>query len=225
MTKNRGTEVAFMSITCEHYAPSNERHATKLCTRFLIVLWSAPGELAYNQTMKQVRLLGFMLGSLVCMSSVGGSVRTHLPQAQKAETGLSISGDIPASILLKAKDLDAMPQVSAPVVQEDGSTSTYSGVLLRAILEKVGAPIGKLLRGKSMASYVLARARDGYEVMFTLPELDASFGNERVLLVYKQDGKPLFGYEGPFRILCPDDKAGARSIRMLASLEIVRLRK
>jgi len=127
--------------------------------------------------------------------------------------------------LLKAKDLDAMPQVSAPVVQEDGSTSTYSGVLLRAILEKVGAPIGKLLRGKSMASYVLARARDGYEVMFTLPELDASFGNERVLLVYKQDGKPLFGYEGPFRILCPDDKAGARSIRMLASLEIVRLRK
>jgi len=146
-------------------------------------------------------------------------------QSQKTPAVLAITGDIPSPVSLQPEDLDKMPQETAAVVQEDETTSNYTGVLLRTVLEKAGAPGGKTLRGKSMASYVLAKARDDYEVVFSLTELDPTFGNERVLLVYKQDGKPLFGYEGPFKILCPNDKAGARSIRMLASLEVVRLRK
>jgi hypothetical protein len=37
--------------------------------------------------------------------------------------------------------------------------------------------------------------------------------------------KPLFDYQGPFRIVAPHDKRGARSIRMLQRLEVVRLVK
>jgi len=98
-------------------------------------------------------------------------------------------------------------------------------LLAYAALSICGAPMGHTLRGKSLASYVLAKARDGYQVVFTLGELDASFGNERVLVAFKREGKPLFEYQGPFRIICPNDKAGARSIRMLESLEVVKLRK
>ena len=58
----------------------------------------------------------------------------------------------------------------------------YSGVLLRTVLAKAGVPMGKGLRGKVMASYVLAKARGGYEVVFTLAELDPLFGNERVVV-------------------------------------------
>ena len=39
------------------------------------------------------------------------------------------------------------------------------------------------------------------------------------------DGKPLFEYQGPFRIVAPHDNRGARSIRMLQRLELVRLVK
>ena len=53
--------------------------------------------------------------------------------------------------------------------------------------------------------------------------MDAAFGNEQILVADKRDGKPLFGYQGPFRLVCPNDKAGARSVRMLETLEFVRL--
>ena len=46
-----------------------------------------------------------------------------------------------------------------------------------------------------------------------------------ILVADKRDGKPLFGYQGPFRLVCPNDKAGARSVRMLETLEFVRLQK
>jgi hypothetical protein len=147
------------------------------------------------------------------------------PQDQIPSDALKLTGDIPVPVSFKAADLDAMPQETATVNEEDGTATKYSGVLVRSILEKVGAPAGKSLRGKGMASYVLAKARDGYQVAFTPAELDPSFGNERVIVAYKREGKPLFGYQGPFRMICPNDKAGARSIRMLDSIEVVRLRK
>jgi hypothetical protein len=85
--------------------------------------------------------------------------------------------------------------------------------------------LGKELRGKALASYVIAKAHDGYQVVFSLGELDTAFGNASILVADRRDGKPLFGYQGPFRIVCPNDKAGARSVRMLETLEVVRLQK
>ena len=46
-----------------------------------------------------------------------------------------------------------------------------------------------------------------------------------MLLADRRDGKPLFGFQRPFRILCPNDKAGARSLRMLSTVQFVKLRK
>jgi hypothetical protein len=128
-------------------------------------------------------------------------------------------------VTLHREDFDKLNQQTVTAQEEDGASVRYTGVLLRDLLEKAGAPMGKALRGKALASYVLAKAKDGYQVIFTLAELDESFGNEQVLVVDKREGKALFQYQGPFRILCPNDKAGARSLRMLESLEIVRLRK
>ena len=92
-------------------------------------------------------------------------------------------------------------------------------------LQKAGAPFGKQLRGKVLSTYVLAKAMDGYQVIFTLGELDPDFGNESILLADKRDGKPLPDKQGPFRLVCPNDHEGARSVRMLETLEVVRLVK
>ena len=118
-----------------------------------------------------------------------------------------------------------MPREKATIPDQDGTEIEYEGVPLREILKKAGVPLGGQLRGKALASYVLAKAKDGYQVVFTLGEIDPAFGNEQIIVADKRDGKPLFEYQGPFRLVCPNDKAGARSVRMLETLEFVRLQK
>jgi DMSO/TMAO reductase YedYZ molybdopterin-dependent catalytic subunit len=145
-------------------------------------------------------------------------------QATAAAT-LTVSGDIPARLVLQAEDLAKMPRQTVSVPDQDGTKIEYEGVPLREILKRAGAPVEKELRGKALASYILAKASDGYQVVFTLAEVAPEFANEPILVADKRDGKPLFGYQGPFRLVCPNDKAGARSVRMLETLEIVRLQK
>jgi DMSO/TMAO reductase YedYZ molybdopterin-dependent catalytic subunit len=153
-----------------------------------------------------------------------GLAQTPQP-ATPAPPTLTITGDIPTPQTLKAEDLANMPREKGTVTEQDGTTVEYEGVLLREILKRAGAPLGNQLRGKALASYILAKAHDGYEVVFTLGEIDAAFANEQILIADKRDGKPLFGYQGPFRLTIPADKAGARSVRMLETIEVVRLLK
>src|ERR1700728_3500991 len=121
---------------------------------------------------------------------------------------LTVTGDIPAPLTLKAEDLAAMPREKASVPDQDGTEIEYEGVPLREILKRAGAPLGGQLRGKALASYVLAKAHDGYQVVFTLGEIDAQFGNQQIIVADKRDGKSLFGYQGPYRLVCSHDKAG-----------------
>ncbi len=146
-------------------------------------------------------------------------------QPPTAPATLTVGGDLPSQLVLKAEDLLKMPREKVAIPDADGTKVEYEGVPLREILKRAGAPMEKELRGKALASYVLAKAHDGYQVVFTLAEVAPEFANEPILVADKRDGKPLFGYQGPFRLVCPNDKAGARSVRMLETLELVRLRK
>jgi DMSO/TMAO reductase YedYZ molybdopterin-dependent catalytic subunit len=137
---------------------------------------------------------------------------------------LTVRGGTPAAVTLSAGDLASMPRETVSLAEQNGAKASYEGVPLREILQRAGAPLGKELRGKALAGYVLAKAADGYEVVFSLGELDQAFGNLSILVADKRDGKPLTGKQGPLRLVCPNDKAGARSVRMLESVELVRLR-
>jgi DMSO/TMAO reductase YedYZ molybdopterin-dependent catalytic subunit len=138
---------------------------------------------------------------------------------------LTIKGDIPAPLTLTADDIAKMPHETVAIPDQDGTKINYEGVPLREILKRAGAPLGSDLRGKALTTYILAKAHDGYQVVFTIGEIAQEFGNASILVADKRDGKPLFGYQGPLRLVCPNDKAGARSVRMLETLEVVRLQK
>lgn len=137
---------------------------------------------------------------------------------------LKVTGDVPNPLTLSADDLLKMPRDSALIPEQDGTKVTYEGVQLREILAKAGYGSGKDLRGKALAAYIVAKAKDGYQVVFTPGEVAPEFGNESVLVADKRDGKALFQYQGPFRLVCPGDKAGARSVRMLEEIEVVKLK-
>jgi hypothetical protein len=142
-----------------------------------------------------------------------------------AVTTLTIGGDVTTPLSLKAEDLAKMPRQTIVLPEADGSKTTYEGVALVEILKRAGAPVGKSLRGNALATYVLAKAHDGYQVVYSLAEIDPELTEGRFIVADKRDGKPLFGYQGPFRIVAGSDKAAARSVRMLEEIDVVRLRK
>src|SRR5262249_39712202 len=121
-------------------------------------------------------------------------------------------------------DLKAMPRTRVEV-KEEGHTRAYEGILVAEVLKRAGVALGKELRGKDLASYVLASARDGYQVVFSLAELDPAFMANDILVADTVDGKPLLDNQGPLRIVAPNESRGARSVRMLERIEVVRLRK
>jgi DMSO/TMAO reductase YedYZ molybdopterin-dependent catalytic subunit len=145
---------------------------------------------------------------------------------QDADAKLTIAGDVTTPLSLSKTDLVKMPRTSVSVKAEGSDEqTTYEGVLLYDILKQAGAPLGKQLMGKALASYVLAEAKDGYQVVYALPEFDPSFTDNKIIVADTIDGKPLFQYQGPFRLVVPNEKKGARSIRMLEKITVVRLRK
>ena len=173
-----------------------------------------------------MRYRRFTHGSLVFSACFAlYAITPHASCQDAASADLTIRGDIASVTVLKPADLAALPHETVAVADQDGTKVNYDGVPLREILKRAGVPLGKELRGKALASYVIAKAHDGYQVVFSLGELDTAFGNASILVADRRDGNPLFGYQGPFRIVCPNDKAGARSVRMLETLEVVRLQK
>jgi hypothetical protein len=77
--------------------------------------------------------------------------------------------------------------------------------------DRRGNAHGSELRGKALAGYVLAEAQDGYEVVFSLTELDPAFIDNQILLADTANGKPLFGGQGRFRLVVPKSWSGLKT--------------
>src|ERR1700721_1362560 len=67
-------------------------------------------------------------------------------------------------LILKVSDLKAMPRTTVAVHNEHSKADeTYSGVRLADVLTKIGAPLGKDLRGPALSAYLIASGTDGYD--------------------------------------------------------------
>ena len=142
----------------------------------------------------------------------------------QSDSKITIAGDIPQPLTLTKDDLAKMPRTKL-TWDDRGTEHTCAGVSLYDVLKRAGAPLDHELSGKALASYVLAEGRDGYQVVYTLTELDPAFTDNKVLLADTIDDKPLGAKQGPLRLIAPQDKKPARSVRMLDRLTVVRLRK
>lgn len=161
-----------------------------------------------------------VLRALVCL----GLLLVPVRQQPAAEATLQVTGSVASPLSLTARDLKAMPRTSV-TLKQDGRDVKYEGVLVGAILARAGATLGRDMTGAAVASYVVASASDGYRAVFSLAELDPEFTGSDIIVADTVDGKPLFDYQGPFRIVAPRDTRGARGVRMLQKLEVVRLPK
>jgi hypothetical protein len=137
---------------------------------------------------------------------------------------LAVNGDVATTLSLTPADLKTLPRTRV-TVKDDDRTLTYEGVLVGEILKRAGVPLGAELRGGAMATYVVASATDGYQVVFSIGELDPAFTSNDIIIADTTDGGPLLTNQGPMRIVAPKDLRASRSIRMLTRLEVVRLGK
>jgi Oxidoreductase molybdopterin binding domain len=153
-----------------------------------------------------------------------GILGSGLLAAQESQPYIQVTGAVKQPLTLNAGDLAKNAAIHGTMTN-NGMETIYEGVWLHAVLKKAGVPQGSELRGKALAGYVLAEAQDGYQLAFSLGELDPAFIDNEILQADTANGKPMFGAQGRLRSVVLKDKPAARSVRMLAKLDVVQLRE
>jgi len=133
---------------------------------------------------------------------------------------LTVSGEVEHPLKLTASDLGALPRLTVRAKEHSGQEAAFEGVALIEILRMSGVKFGEAVRGKALSTYLVVRASDNYQVVFTPPEVDPAFTDRTTLLADKKNGAPLSAAEGPLRIVVPDEKRQARWVRNVISISV-----
>ena len=150
------------------------------------------------------RLFGISLLSLFFIAALTVAHAQDPSQVAAAHSPaqLTLSGDVQKPLSLSLSDLSGLPRTTIRVKNEHADRDEiYEGTSLATLLKQAGASQGMQLRGKAMATYVLAEGADGYRVIFSLAELDSDFQNSEVIVADALDGKPLDDKLGPLRLV------------------------
>ena len=176
------------------------------------------------------RLMRRMLGALclawiACGVALGAGPATGLVSEQ-----VVVAGAVKTPLTLKVDDLKAFPaeQIGSVTVTRRADdkevASTVRGVRLTAVLDRAGLVASGPNDWKH--TVVLATATDGYQVVFSWPELFNSEAGSAVLVVFERDGQALADREGRIAMVSGRDlKSGPRSVRWLARLDVRTLKE
>ena len=139
----------------------------------------------------------------------------------QAQPTLTLQGVGGKALALSSVDLAKLPQKTIKTT-DHGTAATFEGVLLSDVLHKVGLPTGEEFHSTAASYYMLVEARDGYRAVFAWAELDPTFMDKDVYVVTKRDGHLLGETDGPFQLVAPGEKRGARWVRQVTALRILR---
>jgi len=160
------------------------------------------------------------ISSIILFLFLTISTSSFLNAQEKTTETVKISGEVTKPLSIGIADLQKMPRINVNRKDRDNKEHQYSGVLLSALLQNSGATIGKELRGENLTKYVIVQASDGYQVIFSLAELDADFADKKIILADTIDNLPLAPADGPFRIIVQNDKRPARCIKQVNSIRV-----
>ncbi len=169
----------------------------------------------YNHLQDLMVRLAILLGILCPV------LYSQTPASAKSEA-IEISGAVEATVRMNAAQLAGLPQKTVTLKQKDGQTVSFQGAPLGAVLQAAGVLMGDGLRGNRLTGFVLVEGADGYRAVFSLPETDAAFTDDPVLIAIKRDGKTLPNGEGPFRVIVPKEKKQSRWIRQVVAIRVLR---
>lgn len=138
---------------------------------------------------------------------------------------LVVSGALKTGLTLSVADLKATPAAQIETVSvtrragDKEVPSLLRGVRLSTLLER--AALVETDHNTWKHTVVLATATDGYQVVFSWPELFNTEVGAGVLVVFERDGQPLAEREGQIALVSVRDaRAGPRSVKWLTRVEV-----
>lgn len=138
------------------------------------------------------------------------------PAPARAQTLLTVDGDVAAPLTLDAAALAALPRETVEIADKDGRRQRYEGIDAALALKKAGAPIREDMKSTDAARFVHAQGRDGYVAVFATGEFDKG----RFLIVDRIDGEPLFTRSGPLQLVAASDDRRTRWVKQLFLLQV-----
>lgn len=138
-----------------------------------------------------------------------------------AAAGIIVEGVSGKPLKFTAENIAAHPKGRA-TIEAHGKKLDCTGIWLTDLLATASVPSRSRLRGPALDGTVVAVARDGYRVTFSLGELDRDLGNAKVLIADRCNGATL-GKDAPYRLVVGGDSRPTRSVRMLERLMVTGL--
>ncbi len=114
-----------------------------------------------------------------------------------------------------------LPVTTTTAKDKDGTSHTYAGVTVRALLEAQGAPFGEKLRGAALANVVVVEAADGYKASFGAADVDADLSGDVVIVARSRDGQALDASRGPLQLIVTGDKRPTRHVRQVVRIRML----
>src|SRR5258708_39520045 len=151
--------------------------------------------------------------AIILCSALSASAQKVTPPQAASEIMLTVGGEVANPLKLTRADLDKFARQSVRAKDHDGKEYKYEGVAIIDILQKAGLKFGDALRGKALATYLLAEAVDGYQAVYALPEFDPPTTDRLILLADRRDGGALPAAAALLQIIVPGDKTHARWVR------------
>jgi hypothetical protein len=173
-------------------------------------------------SLHRVRPRGVELGLMTLLISAAIFPESFVAADDKPlDAVVVLQGTTGEPIRLTETDLKKLPRIEVEAVDHGGAKARYSGVPLRALLDRLGVPQGEKVRGKWIGSFVAVDALDDYRAVFGLAELDPAFNDRTIILADLRNGQPLDKKHGPFQIVAPGEKRQARWVRMVREIRVI----
>jgi hypothetical protein len=164
-----------------------------------------------------------MKKSLFILILFVGSAVSALGQVQpaKSQAGLTVVNEEGKSFEFTAADLAKLPRQQVRAKDHDGKEIAFEGVSVADVLKLAGVKLGgDTMRGKRLANYLLAEAKDNYKAVFSLTEFDSEYTDSVILLADKTDGKLLDEKTGPWQMIVPNQNKHGRWVRRVIKLSV-----
>lgn len=130
---------------------------------------------------------------------------------------MEIAGDVQRKLSLSVEDLRSLAQRRG-----QAAAGGYGGIRLTDLLEE--ADIRRDERQALRRTYVVARASDGYQAVFSWGELFNTPVGRDVLVAYERGGSPLQDGEGRIALVSlADEKIGPRHVKWLNRIDVRRV--
>jgi len=106
--------------------------------------------------------------------------------------------------------------------ETEQTTSVVKGVRISTLFMKVKLAVEGKHDWKHLV--IIGTATDGYQAVFSWPELVNTAVGDQALVIFERDAKPLDAREGSIALYSGADMhAGPRNVRWLKTLEVRRL--